>query len=151
MGVPPWPWTPPVVGFFHVSGMGFNGQWAWLVLVGKSPKGLLPTIYYPLVNIQKTMEIHHFESFWWVYQLFLWPFWIAICNKLPAGNSELKHTWLGKDEASVLKWTTLDNKLLVFFGFKRNSFSLWKRNLWVPPVSEKDRTVLASRGLFTRG
>ena len=26
---------------------------------------------YPLVNIQKTMEHHHF---WWLNQLFLWPF-----------------------------------------------------------------------------
>ena len=36
---------------------------------------------YPLVNIQKTMENHHF---YWVNQLFPWPFSIAtVCNKLP--------------------------------------------------------------------
>ena len=32
-------------------------------------------IHYPLVNIQKTMENHHFE---WENQRFLWPFSIAI-------------------------------------------------------------------------
>ena len=31
---------------------------------------------YPLVNIQKTMENHHFQ---WVNPLFLWPFSIAFC------------------------------------------------------------------------
>ena len=32
---------------------------------------------YPLVNIQKTMENHHFE---WENPLFLWPFSIAMLN-----------------------------------------------------------------------
>ena len=32
--------------------------------------------YYPLVNIQKTMENHHVQ---WVNQLFLWPCSIAFC------------------------------------------------------------------------
>ena len=34
-----------------------------------------PIWYYPLVNIQKTMENHHFEE---VNPLFLWPFSIAM-------------------------------------------------------------------------
>jgi hypothetical protein len=37
------------------------------------------------VNIQKTMENQHVE---WVNQLFLWPFSIANCNKLPEGFSD---------------------------------------------------------------
>ena len=35
--------------------------------------------HYPLVNIQKTMENHHFYGYITVYQLFLWPFSIANC------------------------------------------------------------------------
>ena len=38
---------------------------------------------YPLVNIQKTMENHHFQ---WVNPLFLWSFSIAMSN-LPEGTS----------------------------------------------------------------
>ena len=33
-------------------------------------------MFYPLVNIQKAMESHHF---WWENPLFLWPFSIAKC------------------------------------------------------------------------
>jgi hypothetical protein len=40
---------------------------------------------YPLVNIQKAVENPPFE---WVNQLFLWPFSIANCNKLPEGFSD---------------------------------------------------------------
>ena len=34
-------------------------------------------VVYPLVNIQKTMESHHFS---WENSLFLWPFSIAMLN-----------------------------------------------------------------------
>ena len=48
-------------------------EWKW------SPSVLsimFNQMFYPLVNIQKTMESHHF---WWENPLFLWPFSIAKC------------------------------------------------------------------------
>ena len=52
-------------------------EWKW------SPSVLsimFNQMFYHLVNIQKTMESHHFS---WENPLFLWPFSIAKCYKLP--------------------------------------------------------------------
>ena len=70
---------------FHPSSEGNVGM-IWLIcgwLRNPAPKGWL-TPYttgksrlYPLVNIQKTMEHHHFK---WVNLRFQWPFSIAMLN-----------------------------------------------------------------------
>ena len=44
------------------------------LLIQSQMKSLLVSLY-PLVNMQKTMENHHFQ---WVNPLFLWPFSIAM-------------------------------------------------------------------------
>ena len=53
----------------------WNGGMTWRAYQSKQQSGV--QVCYPLVNVHKTMENHHFYS--WVNPLFLWPFVIAFC------------------------------------------------------------------------
>ena len=72
---------------------------------------------YPLVNIQKTMENHHFE---WENPLFLWPFSMSLFVCLPEGNGLFEASHMG---VSIHGWFIMENPILDHF--------------WTPPyVSE---------------
>jgi hypothetical protein len=48
---------------------------SWICETGPPPKKSIYIYTYPLVNVYKTMENHHFQ---WENPLFLWPFSIAM-------------------------------------------------------------------------
>ena len=61
-------------------------RWWWMAMVdGNGGCGGFPGSY-PLVNIQKTMENHHFQ---WENPLFLWSFSIAMLNYQRVGRWKL--------------------------------------------------------------
>ena len=75
-----------------VEKWGWSQQWQ-AIKVAKKNKG---NMGYPLVNIQKAMENHHFQ---WVNQLFLWPFSIAMLvyqRVYHVSKSSKKAIWIRK-------------------------------------------------------
>ena len=67
------PWYQPQISPYQVSSSNHLRKIFWTPFFGRFWEH--PILQYPLVNIQKTMEDHHFQ---WVNPLFLWSFSIAM-------------------------------------------------------------------------
>ena len=90
--------------------------------------------FYPLVNIQKTMENHHFS---WVNSLFLWPCSIAMIVYQRVSDDSIKTCWEMKTLISK-RGIDLGSSFWSHAGNSdgENSMNVTSEIFWFPPLAK---------------